>query len=335
MLERLRAYLRVVARFLEARSPEERRKRRAHGFALLLVAAVAVVKAVTGLTDEGAPFTLYALAVAAGAARGGLETGVVALLASILAGAAAAGPWSSPSRLLFGGEGLAIAAVVSVVRSRVRMREAQLAGAERTIGDLRVRVLRAQRLDEARRQEWEEYRQAVTRAHASLEGAADDAREQLAALESLTDPSLNPLGGDEMVGELLERLRGVIGADGAALVQPGRGGSAVVTAGGLQPAGGPIDADGQRLAGLGAGRVAVVHNDPARVAQVSALRWPAAATSLLVVPVLHDGRVWSAIEVVSERPRQVSDWDVALARVAADRLAAVAVQGRPLAARAS
>ncbi len=332
MLERLRAHLRAVARVLEARSPEERRKRGAHGFALLLVAAVAAIKAVTGLTDEGAPFTLYALAVAAGAARGGLETGVVALLASIVAGAAAAGPWSAPSRLLFGGEGLAIAAVVSVVRSRVGMREAQLAGAERTIGDLRVRVLRARRLDEARRQEWEEYRQAVTRAHASLEGAADDARMQLAALESLTDPSLNPLGGDEVVGELLERLRGVVGADGAALVQPGRGGTAVVTAGGLQPAGGPIDAEGQRLA---AGRVAVVHNDAARVAQVSALRWPATAASLLVVPVLHDGRVWSAIEVVSERPRQVSDWDVALARVAADRLAAVAVQGRALAARAS
>jgi GAF domain-containing protein len=58
-------------------------------------------------------------------------------------------------------------------------------------------------------------------------------------------------------------------------------------------------------------------------------------SSLLVVPVVHNGQVWSAIEVVSERSRQVSDWDVALVRVVADRLAAVVVHNRALAAKAS
>jgi hypothetical protein len=333
MPESTREYLRAVARFLEARSPEERRKRGAHALALVLVAAVAAVKSVTGLTDEGAPFTLYALAVAAGAARGGLETGLVATLGSILAAAIVGAPAAGTARLLFAAEGLSIALVVSVVRSHVRMRESQLVGAERTVADLRGRVLHAQRLDETRRHEWDEYRQAVARAQAALQGAADEAKKQLAALESLTDPSLNPLGGDAMVTELLERLRGSVGADGAALVQPGRGRMAVVTSGGLQPTSGPLDTDAQPP--LAAGRVAVVHNDPARVAQLSALRWPATATSLLVVPVLHDGRVWSTIEVVSERSRQVSDWDVALARVAADRLAAVVVQGHGRGVRAS
>jgi len=331
MLERIRVYARAVARFLEARSPEERRKRANHAFALLLVAGVAVIKHVTGLTDERAPFTLYVLAVAAAAARGGFESGLVATLASVLAagfGAALLGP----SRLLFAAEGLLAALVVSTVRSSVRMREAQLRGAEETIADLRARDRHAQRLDAARRQEWEEYREAVARAQAALQEAADGARRQLGALESLTDPSLNPLGGDDMVSELLARLRGAVGADAAALVQPGTQGTAVVTVGALEPAAGPIDTAGQRLA---QGRVAVVHNDPARIAQLSALRWPDSVTSLLVVPVLHDGQVWSTIEVVSERSRQVSDWDVALARVAADRLAAVVVQGRALASRAS
>lgn len=332
MPDRIRAYLRAAARLLAAQSPEERRKRADHGLALLLVALVAAVKGVTGLTGEGATFTLYALAVALAASRGGLETGLVATLASFLAAGIGSVPAGAGWRLLFAAEALSIALVVSVVRSHVRMREAQVRGAEVTIADLRGRVAHAQRVDETRRREWEDYRQAVARAQAALEGAADDTRKQLAALESLTDPSLNPLGGDAMVAELLERLRGSVGADGVALVQPGRGADAVVTAGGLQPEAGRVGTNGPRLT---AGRVAVVHNDPERVAQLSALGWPAAATSLLVVPVLHDGRVWSTIEVVSERSRQVSDWDVALARVAADRLAAVVVQGLQPAARAS
>ncbi len=330
MLERIRVYARAVARFLEARSPEERRKRGHHAFALLLVAGVAIVKYVTGLTDERAPFTLYVLAVAAASARGGLESGLVATLASILA--AGIGPAAAPSRLLFAVEGLMTALVVSTVRSSVGMREAQLRGAEETIANLKARERHAQQLDAARRREWEEYRQAVARGQAALQGVADDARRQLGALESLTDPSLNPLGGDEMVTELLDRLRRAVGADGVALVQPGGQGAAVVTAGALEPAAGPIDTAGQPLA---QGRVAVVHNDPARVAQLSALQWPDTVTSLLVVPVLHDGQVWSTIEVVSERSRQGSDWDVALARVAADRLAVLVVQGRALASRAS
>jgi GAF domain-containing protein len=74
------------------------------------------------------------------------------------------------------------------------------------------------------------------------------------------------------------------------------------------------------------GRVEVVHNDPARVGQLASLGWSDEVVSLLAVPVVHDGEVRSTIEVVSQRSRQVSDWDVALARVVADRLAAVVAQ---------
>ncbi len=131
-----------------------------------------------------------------------------------------------------------------------------------------------------------------------------------------------------MVTELLERLRATIRADGVALVQPGRVRGGVLAAG-LQPVGGRTGAERPDLT---AGRVAVVHNDQARVEQLSSLRWPTAVASLLVVPVVHDGQVWSAIEVVSERPRQVGDWDVALVRIVADRLAPVVVRDRALAA---
>lgn len=186
--------------------------------------------------------------------------------------------------------------------------------------------------DTARGREWDAYREAAARAQAALRQAADDTRHQLATLESLTDPSVDPLAGPTMVTELLERLRRTVQADGVAFVQPGREASGFVCARGLQPLAGPTGATRLPLA---PGRVAVVHNDPARLEQLSSLRWPPGLSSLLVVPVVQGGLVSSSIEIVSTRPRQVSDWDVALARVVADRLAAVAVQGRWLGSRAS
>lgn len=182
--------------------------------------------------------------------------------------------------------------------------------------------------DTRRRREWDAYREAAARAQAALRQAADDTRQQLATLENLTDPSVDPLAGPAMVAELLERLRAALKADGVAFVQPGREAPGFVCARGLQPVAG--QAGTPRLT-LAPGRVAVVHNDPARLEQLSSLRWPPGLTSLLVVPVVRGGLVASSIEIVSTRPRQVSDWDAALARVVADRLApvgAVAMQGR-------
>src|SRR5206468_9673348 len=118
---------------------------------------------------------------------------------------------------------------------------------------------------------WEQYREAATVAQTALERAADDARFQLAALETLTDPSLNPLAGSATVIELLERLRSTISADGVALVQTGRGGTRIRACVGVQPGEGRGSPQGDGHYPT-AGRVTVVHNDPARVEQVSALR---------------------------------------------------------------
>ncbi|MGE5362352.1 MAG: PAS domain S-box protein, partial [Bacteroidales bacterium] len=199
-------------------------------------------------------------------------------------------------------------------------RDAEVAGFTLTVYDV------------ARRQEWEDYRDAAKRAQAALEQAAEDARQQLTALESLTDPSLNPLEGPAMITELLERLRTTVRADGAALLQPGETGMRVVAARGLLPTAAFAPSAARGLA-MSPGRVAFIHNDPAQVQRLSALSWPAGVTSLMVVPVVHNREVWSVIEVVSERPRRASDWDVALVRVVADRLAAVVVRDRDAADR--
>jgi PAS domain S-box-containing protein len=432
----------IVARLLTPRTEEERQKRAAHAFALLLVALVATVKQFTEVTASDAPFGLYALAVAASAAYGGFAPAAVATLAAMLLGGVELTRGDVQARLVFGAEGLALAALVSAIMSRLRERDARLRAADVAITDLRERDRRGRVLaaalvhlqdaardtavivlddrgaiaewpssaarlygyprermagaspaslfadepsaeivggwlrearasgslhragvhrredgaemhvelelkpfhngdargftlsvhDLAKVLEWDDYRLAAGSAQAALQRAADDARQQLAALESLTDPSLNPFEGPAMVVELLERLRAAVQAEGVGLGQPGRLTAGVLAARGVQPAGARVGADTLHVV---PGRAAVVHNDPARVQQLSLLRWPSDVASMLVVPVVHDGRVLSTIEVVSVRPRQVSEWDVALARVAADRLAPVLAPQQGLAARAS
>jgi PAS domain S-box-containing protein len=430
---------RFAHRFVRAPdlSESERERLAGHAFALLVVAAMASVKSVTGLTGDHVPFTLYSIAVVAAAARGGVAAGVVAMLASMLAASLAApGTIDVSARMLFAAESLGLTAVVVSVSARVRSARKQLASAHITIRRLQAHdqhrrlldaALRhvedtatdtafavvdatgiitewrssAERLygysapqaigmsagvllaepgphelldlisraqdcgivrgsgvhrrcdggridvefdlrrfrdvdvrsytltvhDVARRKEWDAYRDTAVRAQQGLQDAADEMKHQLAALESVIDPSLNPLEGSAAVEDLLERLRMTIDADGAALVYDGSDGARATAAGGLQPAEGTPAARPDSRPPT-PGRVTLVHNDRERVAQTTALRWPDDVSSLMIVPVVHNGQVWSTIEVVSRRSKRATDWDVALMRITADRLAAVVVQER-------
>jgi PAS domain S-box-containing protein len=175
--------------------------------------------------------------------------------------------------------------------------------------------------DLSRRRETDAFREAAQRAQTALQRAADDTRAQLETLEALTDPAVIVAAGTAGVDDLLDRLRSAVRAEGVALVRVGRTATRVVAAAGLQPV-----ANGKSVAPAsgvtGDGRVALVHNDAARVAQVSALQWPPTVSSILVVPVRHSGPVAFRIEVVNERRAPASEWDLALARIVAERLAA-------------
>src|SRR5262249_131197 len=151
-------------------------------------------------------------------------------------------------------------------------------------------------------------------------------RDQLAALESLTDPSVNPHTGPAAVRELLERLQSTLSADAVALVQTGRSGPRVLSAVGLAP-GEKRHLSAER-AQPSAGWVAFVHHDAAGIEQISTVGWPESVSSLMVVPVFCNGQASSTIEVANERPHRATDWDVVLVRVVADRLASVVVQDR-------
>lgn len=167
--------------------------------------------------------------------------------------------------------------------------------------------------------------EAAAQAQRVLRDEADVAHRQLAALQSVTDPSLNEWAPPHLVSELLERLRGVIHADGIALVlMRGVGAPRVyATPGGLHP-GGISERATLDLSGHAMSRVVFVQNDRARVAEQSSLRWPEGTASLIAVPVVHAGEVEGTIEVVDCRGRRSTEWEIALMQVVAARVAGLA-----------
>jgi hypothetical protein len=309
--------------------------------ALLLVAVVWSAKHVTGLTDGSAQYTVYGLAIALAAIAGGLAPGIVATMTAVLlVNADAPASVLSAGHMTFAIEGLGLAMSAGWIRRRLDQASAQLTSAEHANLALTEEVRQARISHDAfehlvamenlaRRRETEAFKEAELQAQMALQRAADEARAQVETLEALTDPAVSVVAGTDGVDDLLGRLRAALRAEGVALVRVGRASTRVVASAGLQPAasgkpGGPMSA------GIGEGRIALVHNDAARVAQVSAVQWPPTVSSILVVPVRSSGPVAFRMEVVNERRAPATEWDLALARIVADRLASARVLHAPV-----
>src|SRR5262245_14397230 len=158
----------------------------------------------------------------------------------------------------------------------------------------------------------------------SMKLEADTAHAQLAALQSVADPFLNTLGGADPVTMLLDRLCKAIGADGVALVHFGRFRSAVFCASsGVQCENG-IGLPRADLRAQPFSRTLLVHNDAARVAEMSAARWPDGISSLITVPVVKAGTTQAVIEVANARGRRATEWELALIQMVAARIAGLA-----------
>jgi PAS domain S-box-containing protein len=144
------------------------------------------------------------------------------------------------------------------------------------------------------------------------------AQEQLASLELVTDPFLNAVPSGEAVTLLLDRLRTQVNADGIAIVlRAGWHPRLFWAADGIRPD--PPEAGSVR--GDRVGRALLIHNDEARVADMTLARWPAGVRSLIAVPLLQNGEVHAAMEVVYQRGARSTDWEIALIQVAAARAA--------------
>src|SRR5262245_26006994 len=145
---------RLAHRFVRvpALSAQERERLATHALALLFVAAIASVRSVIGLTGQSVPFTFYAIAVLAAAARGGLASALVAMLASMVVAAIDSRTTIDASaRMLFAAESLGLTAVMSVVSARARRTRKRLESAQITIGRLQTRDQRGRLLDAALR----------------------------------------------------------------------------------------------------------------------------------------------------------------------------------------
>jgi hypothetical protein len=160
-------------------------------------------------------------------------------------------------------------------------------------------------------------RHAAERQH-ELREEATLAQEQLASLEVVTDPYLNAVPGAEAVTLLLDRLRAQVNADGIAIVRRADLRPRLFCAAdGIRPE----TPDAGSVGGDRGGRALLIHNDEARVADMTVARWPAGVRSLIAVPLLQNGEFHATMEVVYQRGARSTDWEIALIQVAAARAA--------------
>jgi PAS domain-containing protein len=168
---------------------------------------------------------------------------------------------------------------------------------------------------------WQEFAASAAQTQTVLREEADSAQRQLATLQDMTDPSLNALGGAELVTTLLERLRIAIGAEGIAFADVGRFRPRVFCApGGVQ---GESGVNRHRAEGRSqqSARTLLIHNDAGRLAEMSVVQWPEKVSSLIAVPVVRGGATQAVIEVVNTRGFRSTDWEIALVQVVAARIA--------------
>jgi PAS domain S-box-containing protein len=165
-----------------------------------------------------------------------------------------------------------------------------------------------------------EWSTAETQAH--LRSEVELAQRQLWTLQELTDPTLNLLGANELVPELLDRLRSAIHAEGVALVRFGRHRRHLLCASeGLQCQ--HVHQQSGAAVTTNRARAVMIHNDPTAVAEVSAAVWPDGVSSLIAVPLVRAGSTTALLEVVNRTGRRATEWEIALVQVVAARMAGV------------
>ena len=299
-------------------SAAEHRTLRNHAVAVATVAAATVLTLAMGPRTAG-PMLLADLVIAAAAWFGGLPIGAVAALTAVLVARVVAVPLTGTAvgswlALLLCIKGLIVAAVFAALSARARADGCRLS-------ELEDRIQRMQADARRWKSEIAEMEASSAEVHAKLRDEADVARRQLTTLQSVTDPALNTLGGDEVVTSLLDRMCLELGADGVALYcLEGLGGRVFSASSGILPLGKrkgrqPVYSDYQN------GRTTVIHNDAGRVADTSLCQWPDDVTSLIAVPVVHTGRLQLVTEVANYRARRSTEWELALIQVVAERAA--------------
>ncbi|MEA2421793.1 MAG: hypothetical protein QOF55_892 [Thermoleophilaceae bacterium] len=170
-------------------------------------------------------------------------------------------------------------------------------------------------------------RMAVAIDHSRLYESERQAAEQLRRLESIAQVAFRHLTVDDAVlDQLLVRVRDVLGADTAAVLEMDDEEQTLV-ARASQGVGEEVERRvrvpvGRGFAGLVAERRATVRSsDAGEFELVSPLLRQAGVTSLLGVPLVVEGSVLGVLHVGAREPRVWTDADVALLELAGERLA--------------
>jgi GAF domain-containing protein len=308
----------ALVRAWERVSAEQRRAIRNHAVAIAAVAAATVLTLALGLQTAG-PMLLADLVIAAAAWFGGFSTGCVAALAAVLVARIFALPITgtaieSSLALLLCIKGVIVAMAFAALSASSRADGQRLSELDQRIQQMLADARK-------RKNELAEMEASSAEAHARLQHEADVAHRQLTTLQSVTDPALNTLNGDELLISLLDRMCHALGADGVALYSVERRGGRICSASsGIAPLGRagsrqPVFSDYQN------GRTALIQNDAGRVVDTSLCQWPDDVTSLIAVPIVHTGRLQLVLEVANYRARRATEWELALIQVVAERAA--------------
>jgi hypothetical protein len=297
---------------------EERARLRTHATAIAVIAVVTLLTLALGLAPAG-PLIFADLVIAVAAWVGGVPAGFGAALGSVLVlrlagpalGVAEYGWWTVAVLLV---KGAIVAVACAEMAARARADRDRIAELEQWIQQMQSDARK-------RNNELKDLEATSAETHATLRDEADEARRQLATLQSVTDPSLNVLHGRELVTHLLDRLRVAVGADGVAVCHFGLRARIFAGSAGVQPVSDISTNAHPDASEYQAGKTTLIHNDAARVGDTSFCPWPDAVTSLIAVPVVHAGQLRVVLEVANYRARRSTEWELALIQVVAERAA--------------
>lgn len=171
-------------------------------------------------------------------------------------------------------------------------------------------------------------------------GVGSAAEDRLRRIQSITDTALSLMAGEDLLNELLERVREILEVDTAVVLLLDPSGTRLIAtaARGIeeevrQSAVVPV---GQGFAGRVAAERKPVHIQAVDAAHVvNPLLVQRGLRSLLGVPLMTGGDLLGVLHIGSFSPRRFTDDDVEMLQLAADRAAQAAQSARSVAERAA
>ncbi|HEY6780564.1 MAG TPA: PAS domain S-box protein, partial [Thermoleophilaceae bacterium] len=178
--------------------------------------------------------------------------------------------------------------------------------------------------DISERQRRQEEREALLREQAAR-AEAERVAEMVSGMQLLVDAALAHRGIDDILADLVARVRGVLGADAATIFLADENERLIVraTSGATARSDGaePI-AFGDRFAGrVASSREPLLAQDPAPADVEDLAMRSLDIDSLIGVPLLAEGKVTGVLVTGATRPRRFTAEDLNLLRLAADRVA--------------